>query len=300
MKRTLTILFGLLLGIFLILSFLDKSDYPLEKRLWRLKKQLTQVARDPKAVPDQKFEDLASRYKRLLKQYPDSKLLPGIYFEIGNIYALKKDYAKSRESLQEVLVRYAENKELCATTWLVIGSSYEAEENLTEALKTYQKIRSDYTLTEKGLNMPLYIANFYMRHERSKERDNTLREAVTFYKKTARENPKVSIGFNALRLLSTTYLIMKDAKSAVDTMEQILLDYADSDFLNVARVDIITKSINTISAVQLKSLDIPIGIYQKFIEHYPNHRMNPYFSQMIKALQALKEKNVSIKPQSQP
>lgn len=294
MKKVLLVLIGILAGVFLLLSFLDKSDYAIEKKLWRIQKQFDQIAQDPRVVPDQKFESVARSYLSVIKQHPRSPLVKKIYLQIGRVYGLKKDFAKARENFQAVFNKYADDKEVAAEALMNLGITYEGEMDEKQAIATYKKIIDSYPTTDIGLNMPLYIVNYYLRVSKVNESNVALREAVSFYKDICRDHPKSIIEFNALRLLVTAYFAQKDWSQGVNTLGEVLLKYPSGQYMNVDRANLIIKSINTVAVTQLKDYDVAINIYQKFMSQNPKHPLNKKLQDMINALQELKKQNVSI------
>ena len=63
MKRLLVILILILVGVFVILSFWDNSDYALEKSFWYLQKDFVKLAHDPKSFPEQEFASQLMQFK---------------------------------------------------------------------------------------------------------------------------------------------------------------------------------------------------------------------------------------------
>lgn len=290
MKKAL-IVFGLILGgIFVLLSVLDTSDYKLEKRLWQIRKQLDIIARDPAVVPEKKFEDVVRQYRRAIERFPDSKLVPGIYFQIGRIYGFKKDLAAARGTMEEILKRYADNPALSSEALFYMGKTYEIEKNEDQVIAAYQRLLKDYPLTRAGLNAPLYVVDYYLKINKEKEAAGALKKAVVFYQELSRKHPKSLVALEASRLLVTTYLAQKNWKEAVNTSEKILLGYLSEKQIDPRVARQIVQSINSISTMQLKDYDRPTEIYQRFIEQNPDHTLNKVLQEMITAFQKLKDK----------
>ena len=289
MKKTLTVFAAVLGGIFVLLSVLDTSDYALEKRIWRVQQQFDRMAKDPKVVPEKEFEDIVVMYRNIIRHYPDSELTPRVHLQIGRTYVLKEDYAKARQGFQEVIDQYPGDPFLGADALLSIGNTYEREGDHAKAVQTYQRVTDEYGKTELGLNMPLYIANYYLRLNQRTESATALQDAVNFYKRISRENPQSPLEFNALRLLVTTYFAQEHWKDGVNILSRLLLEYPSREYLTPERVNLIVKLLNTVSVTKLQDYDISINIYQTFIAHNPDHRLNSYLLEVIKSLQLLKD-----------
>lgn len=295
MKKTILILLAVWVGLYFVLSFLDSSDYAMEKKLWYAQKQFELLSRDPKAVPDQNFDDLIRQYEKIIKQYPTAPLTPNIYTKIGNIYILRKDYIKARANYQEVLKRYPKKDSLCAEALLQIGNSYAAEQKIETAVKTYQEVQARYPLTLIGLNMPLYISDFYTQRKDLTEAANVLKSAVLYYQSLAKDHPNSEIEFEARWLLGTTYFMQQRWEQGIQTLGELLDDFAKTQYLNPRNAENIVKTINTISVLNLKNYDFPVNLYKNFIKKNPKHPLNNYLENHIKGLQFINEKEAASK-----
>jgi len=295
MKKIITTFCLVLVGLFIFLSLLDSGEFAMEKKLWYAQKQYEALARDPKAVPDKSFQELADRYAAIIKRYPDASLTPKVYIKIGKIYLMKKDYGKARASYQEILKRYSKNDALCAEAILNVGDSYSIEGRNEQALREYQSVLERYPLTTIGINMPLYLADFHLRNKNAEESAAALRMAIGFYQKVAKENPNTPLEFEARWLLATTYLAQQKWETGVRSFGDILSDFSQSKALTPQVAMTIIKNINTISVSNLKNFDLPVEIYTNFIEKNPKHPLNGYLDYAVKVLTELKTKNLKAK-----
>ena len=60
------------------------------------------------------------------------------------------------------------------------------------------------------------------------------------------------------------------------------------------RAQNIISTINTLSIIQMKDYDLPIKIYQDFINVNPNHPFNGQIQKLIDDIKLLKEKNINV------
>ena len=149
MKKTILILLSVLAGLAILCSFWDKkSDYMLEQVVWHANKKLSKVARSPETVPDAAYEEIADQYRRIIKEFPESKITPAMSLYLANVYMAKKDYEKARKILAEVFVKYPKNQLLCAEAYSSIGRTYEIEGNWPLALQAYEKLKDEFPLTD--------------------------------------------------------------------------------------------------------------------------------------------------------
>jgi len=287
MKKSLVLLPALLLIIFAVFSAIDRSDYVVEKKMWKIQQQFDVLAQYPGTLSEEKSADLVVMYQGLIEQYPKSGLLGQIYMKIGQVYAEQKDFEKARTNYSEVLKRIPRQKEICSLALLSIGLTYEQEKKDGLALKTYRQIVHHYPLTDVGLNMPLYIAGYYHRLNKDVEAKNAFQDAEIFYRRTVQENPGSSVSFNSLRFLAVTYLAQKKWDNAVKTFEKTLLDYCLSPYLGWKTAGETIYSINVVSIKELKNPRQPVVFYQMFIAKHPQYPLNKFIKEVIVSLQEM-------------
>ena len=295
MKKTLWILAGILTGLFILFSILDnKSEYSAERSLWRINSHYTQIAKDPKVVPEGTFNGLVKQYEIFMKQYPHSRLVPIAKIFLGRVYVIKKDYPTALLKFEEIVNAYAKDPYIAVEALADMGQVYLSQEDGASVLKTYGRILKEYPRTELGLKVPLLIAKFHSDRQDREKAEKAFADAIHYYQNFIDQNPNSQGELDALRLLASCYLAQKKWEEGVETLGDILLKYSLPPYFNIERSDYLIKSINTISVVQLKNYDLPIGIYRKFIEQHPKHPMDKLLTQMIDSLQGLKERNIHV------
>ncbi|MFP4472692.1 MAG: tetratricopeptide repeat protein [Candidatus Omnitrophota bacterium] len=286
MKKTLIIGLTVLLGLFVVFTVMDKSDYALEKRLWRVQKDFTELSQDPQSAPAEQYASLARRYRRLIEKYPDSRLVPMIYLQISRLYFMQEAYDRARDILQELKDRYPDRNELQAEALLYIGNAYESEGDFSQAVKTYQKIQQRYPHTEWGIGMPLYLADVYLRAGKLDEHRQALENAAAYYRGiVADEGADLGHQLRAYRSLVAAYLAQEKWNDAVSVLKNALFRYAKSEYLTPRSAGVLIRSIAQISVTRLENPDRAIGIYQEFIREHPDHPLSPTLKKLIAAMQ---------------
>ena len=300
MKKTIIVLLIILIAVFAVLTLLDKGEYAMEKKLWWAQKQFEQIARDPKAVPDQNYEDLVTQYRKIIRKFPDSDLTRKIYIKIGKIYLLKKDYTKARAAFQEAVSLYPEDRVLNAEALMHIGNSLELEEKYDEAQKVYRQIIAQDAATDIGMSMPMYLITFNSKIGKRQEAEKASAEALVFYDAVAKKNPETKLGFAAQRMLAAVLFSRGETQKGLNVLGQMLSKYANSELMTPQQIVLIVKTINTMSVANMRDYDTPIAIYQDFLNQNPQHRFSTYLQKTINGLKELKEKNIGIRFQAVP
>lgn len=295
MRKTLISFAGVLVGLFVLLSLLDlKGDYVVEQMIWRANKKLADASQTPEAIPGKVYEQIADQYRKVIKNFPNSKLTPLSHILLGRVYLTKKDYDVARQKFQEAIKKYPKNLDVCAEGLAQIGSSYEQQGQWPKALESYERIKKQCPLTEIGLNVPIYIARYYELKKDSVDARKAYDDAVVYYTRLANEHPGTGIEFRCLGLLANCYMAQKRWSDVIAVMGESLSKYP-----NPATAVPLVKAMNTIAVVQLKNGDAVTEIYKNFIEKYPKHPLNKTLEGMIKAFAKLKDKRIEVIPKKE-
>ena len=102
MKKLILTLLSILLFIYIILSLLSlRGDYRAERELWKVNRTLFYVASHEESTPDYAINQLAHRYRSFAKKYNKSIYANRAQIMLGDLYALRKDYAQARLEYQK-------------------------------------------------------------------------------------------------------------------------------------------------------------------------------------------------------
>lgn len=296
MKKHVIILTFILVFIYFLLSFLDrKGEYAAEQLIWKANQKYFKLVKDPTAVPDKNFVDLDYAYEEIIRRFPNSPLSRKASLTIARIYLVKKDYKIAQEKAKKVLASYPQEQEISAEAMSIIGKSYELQSEWGNAVKIYGEISSKYPLTETGMTIPLYIALYYQTLNSSSNAQLYYQKAIHHYRELAQKYPHSEIGFKSLRLLSNCYFEEKMWLEGINTLGEILTDYSTKEYLPPQRADLIVKTINAVAITHLKNYQIPIKIYENFIEKHPKHGFNKILKAMIASLRTLESRNIEIR-----
>ena len=297
MKKTLIILTVILAGLYVVLTVLDTSEYRLEKQIYRVQKEYNRIMADPKVVPEAEFDNLTARYQKLIAAYPESEVTPNMFLFIGALYNARGNPAKAIENFGEILKRYPDKGMLCATALLNIANTHANNKDEAKTMAAFDAIEESYADTEIGFNLPLLRANYYLNTGHKARHQEAVAKAIDYYKKKSRENPDSQVQFNALRLLVTVYYGQENWAAAVDTLEEILLTFANSQLMTQQRAALFIRSINMVCLTKLNDYRRAEKVYTRFMAEYPEHPLNKVMEQLLGAIKTLKDKNVKVTTQ---
>lgn len=297
MIRLVSFLLAILIGIYLTLSIVNsKDEYSAERLIWKANQNFNKIAQDPEAVPSKTYQEVEGAYQKIIQHFPDAIVTKEAYLNLSRLHLVKKNSQKAREVVKSALTKYPKAEGFLAEALSLVGKSYESSYDWPNALKTYNDIINRYPLTETGLKLPLYIANFYLIDKKSADANNAFEMANDHYKKLITEHRGRPHEISLLATLANSYLFQKSWKNAVDTLGALLSQSATQKVLTPQRATMIAQIINNISITKLNNnYDLPTTIYSNFIQQHPRHQLNPILQKMIAAFETLKSKNVEIK-----
>ena len=214
MKRSLFAMAAVLSGIFFLLSWVDRNGlYVAEQHFWSVNKKLTQLARDPKAAPDQVYDLLEKDYEKIIKRFPQSILTDRARLMIGQIYWIKNDWGTARNKWLAIVQNHPAEKSLCAQALEGVAKTYEAEGKWELSEGVYRQIIKDYGTTEVGWKAPLQLVAQYQQRGQTSEAQTALQEAMAHYRQQARTHMGTEEELSALRMLANAYLLKEDWQS---------------------------------------------------------------------------------------
>lgn len=264
MKKTV------ILVLVCILFFLSGcgGEYPAEKLYWKAGKFSEQIFRNPKGTPSSQYDRAISAFRKVVRKYPDSEKAKEAQLKIGDLYAAWENFPQAIKEFEKAIQKYPGNTILCSTAQFAIGTCYEKQENWKEALVAYRKLFTDYQNTSLGLQVPLYIAQYYQRNEETKETNEAFRQAIKDYKKIVSEHPKSKIAYIAQDYIAICYFNLKQWHEAINTLEKLIKDYPESPKA--------AQSLLTMAGIyrnQLKQPQKAIAIYRQFLKEYPDSKL---------------------------
>ncbi len=286
MRKTLIITIIFLMLTFGVLSVLDlKSNYSAEKELWKINQHFTQVTKDPKTTPDTTFKKIYQDYVAFTQKYPDSRLTPMARIFSGRAQIFLENYEKAREIFENIIKAYPDNKVLGAQVVAEIGRTYALEKDPENIVQTYHRILDEYPLTEIGLKTPLYIAKYYGDKKEFAKAKQAFERGIIHYKRLITQHPDTAVEYKALHFIAACHLAQQRWQESINVFEEILLKFGDKKFFTPQEAISLVKSINTIAVAKLNNKEIPVEIYNKFMEKYPEHPFNRTLKQIITNLE---------------
>jgi TolA-binding protein len=162
---------------------------------------------------------------------------------------------------------YSNSAMLCSEAMFLIGNSYEIEGKWDPALAEYQKVIQEYPLTNRGMDMPMYIAGYYKMKNQPLLMEDAYKKAAEHYTQLSRQYPDSTAGFNARRLAGRSYMEIKEWQKALDVFNEILQTYKGK-----LDLDGILMNISIIYAHELKDKEKASRALEELVKDYPNSK----------------------------
>lgn len=288
MKQALAVFTAILIAVYALLSFLDREgEYTAEKVLWHINQRLEKVSQDPSVVPQATFEGLVKDYESFIQRFPKPRLVRIAFLLSGRAFVLKKDYAKARERYEEIVSKFSAEPEVAVEAVMEIAQSYYLQKDEENLINTYERITQQYPLTARGLRVPLMEAQYYAQTNQGEKAQGAFDKAISYYKKMTLDNKGLPVEFDIFKILANCYLAQNKAEEAIKIYGDLLLRFAPTKEFSAQKAEFLVKSINTISVAKLKKFDLPVSIYQGFLEEYPSHPLTPILKKMVDGLRQL-------------
>ncbi len=191
---------------------------------------------------------------------------------MAEFYISNKKYDKGLAVLNNIISAKDADKPTLVRAYFLKGNAYERQNQWDKALVEYAILRDKYTDTPVGLQIPVYIGNYYTGKGQEDRADKAFREAAAFYEKIRNEHKGKVMGYTASSLLRDVYIRLKEYERAGGVIDDILRDYK-------AEVAII-QQLPYVELVFEKSLKRP----EKALEIYKFARDNTKNDQLKKLL----------------
>lgn len=180
---------GMLLCLSLVFVIGCGGSYNAEKMHWHVNKTHGKIIKNPAEANEQEFNDTVKSLREIVKKYPAWNYSAEIQFHIGRLYASRKKFDNARKELMKVIMNFPEKSELCARSRFFIGGLYERQGDWEKALSDYEQVTERYPNTYVGIQCPLYIADYYRKHNMKEESEKAYTMAIRRYNSIIEINP---------------------------------------------------------------------------------------------------------------
>ncbi len=208
-----------------LLAGCGNDQYTVEKQYWHLKQQAKRVLKKGVASTPNELEKVVRLFDVFSGKYRGNSLSIEASFSIARFYIVNREYEKARAQLKKILIANSSSEPVCSEAVFLTGNAYELQGRWSEALGQYKKIMRDYPTTLKGLDVPVYIAQYYKVTGQPDKMAAAFKEAVLHYNSISQQYPGSPMAFITQKLAAQCYIAMKDWQAAVNTYQSIAQQY---------------------------------------------------------------------------
>ena len=259
----MAIVFGLLVA----LCGCTNDQYSIEKEYWQVKKQAESIFRNPAATPPNELERVVKQLENFIAKNPKNILAIESEFAVARLYAAKDEFEASRKQLKNIMNKYSKSAVVCSEALFLIGNSYQAQDKWESALEQYKKVIADYPLTTRGLETPVYIAQYYKVKFQPDRMLSAFGEAIEHYRALAAKYPDSPLAYKAYTLIASCYSATKDWQNALATLNTIT-----DKFKVKVRLDTILFDMVLIYKKELKDDLKAKETLERLIKEYPDSK----------------------------
>lgn len=255
------------LGVLLILSGCAQDQYSIEKEYWRIKKQAENIFRNPKAAPTNELDRAISSLQNFSQKNARNILAVEADFTIAKLYLAKEEFSKSRKQFNAILAKYKESEVICSEAVFLRGNSYQLEDKWNSALEQYKKVIANYPLTTRGLETPIYVAQYYKVSHQPDKMLAAFGEAIEHYRGLAAKYPDSPLAFKVYTLIFSCYNAAQDWQNSVNTLNVIL-----EKFKGKVKMDSLLLDMALIYKKELKDEVKAKEAVERLIKEYPDSK----------------------------
>jgi len=245
-----------------------QDQYTVERDYWKVKKQAEGIFRNPAATPPNELDRAVAGLNAFIRKYPKNLLALEADFMIARLYLAKQEYEKSRQQLKGLMEKYGKAPAIATEIMFLSGESYQLQDRWEAALIQYKKVIEDYPLTPKGLELPIYIAQYYKVKFEPEKMRQAYQNAIAHYKGLIEKYPDSPLAFRCYTLVSSCYSALKDWPSTMQTLQTIA-----AKFKGKAPLDGVLMDMALIYKKEFKDAAKSKELLEQLIKEYPNSRL---------------------------
>lgn len=251
----------------LIINGCGKDQYSIEREYWYLQKRAKKILLNPDASPPRQLNKVVNALNNFIIKYPKSPLEVSAEFSIAGLYIVKKEFLLARGQLQRILVKHKNSDNICSEALFLIGNTYQSDDKWGQALLKYKEVITRYPLTLRGLDLPLYIGQYYKLKYQPDKMMEAYREATVHYDGISQSNQDTALGYRIVLLTVEAKLAAKDTQGAINTFNYVISNYKDAETRASALMNIALLYAKTKDNSKAKET------LQRLINNYPKSRL---------------------------
>ncbi len=289
MKKTIWVMIIVLVIVYAVLAVLGAGGEPAaEKLFYKASKMSAKIAVNPDVVPPKLLNDIEKKMNELLKKYPDTEVAKTANIKLVEFYIAHDKYDQALAQADKIIKKYEKNPAILSMACFLKGVAYEKQDKWPSALKEYRTVRDKYADTQLGMQMPIYIGNYYSQKGKEAQAQEAYGEAVRFYENIEKKNSLKPMGYMASLFLIQTYMRAGNFESAGSMVDKTLSKY----FSQMAVMQLLPL-VEQIIVTKLNNPDKAVEIYKTILAKSKDEKFNKVLQKRIDELTGKAQVSVS-------
>lgn len=289
MKKTIFILISILAAVFIVLSIFGiGGEYGSEKLFYRAMKTNSKIVMNPDVAPPALLAEVENNLKLLVSKYPNADITKTGYIALAEFYVAHKEYDKAIALTDTIMSTYKDHPVIMSTAQFMKGVIYEKQNNWPGALAEFIKLRNEYSHTQLGMQIPIYIAKYYDMKGNESEARKAYEDAQSFYGNMAKEYSGKNLGYIASTMLAQVFLSSREYEKAGEELESIFNEYSSD--MSFAQLIPLAEIVFTEKLKEPKRLAV---IYKNIKEKSHDKKLKQFLQKRIDSIES-KSSNVNI------
>jgi len=225
-KKTIIVLVSILVAVFIALSILGAGgEYAAERLFYRAMKGSGKITVNPDVAPPAMIASVEKTFLKIIKKYPRTNTAKAAHISLAEFYIFNKDYDKAFKLIGSILATKSFGNGVLSSAQFLKGFAYERQGKWDAALREYMALRDNFTDTQFGIQIPMYIGKHYEDEGKTAEANAAYADAAQFYANLAAREKGKAMGYAALNFLMHSYMSVKNYEQAGRTLEEMIDTY---------------------------------------------------------------------------
>ncbi|RKY35684.1 MAG: hypothetical protein DRP78_05265 [Candidatus Omnitrophota bacterium] len=267
----------LIISISLIFACGCSQQYKLERLVYQADRYSETIFINQGSASSYEFEHARQLYEHIVQKVPQTKYAINAQFKIAQLYLFEKLFSEACDMYEEIAANAEYDNDQKAAALFLQAKAYEKSGDWHKALEIFEKVRITYPKTLQSLNIPLYIARYYIKESKNESAAKAYAEAITYYQNIADQYKGTKICAMCEHLIVEAYLEQKDWQGVIAYVNQLDLKYglAPDSLLLLAAVYV----------EELHNKEKGLEIYKRILEDFPEHKLIEIVKQKIQEIE---------------
>jgi len=283
-RDTVLILIAVLIAVAGALIMISSGDeYGAERLIYRAIVANQEIAANPEVAPPGLLARVEDNLKKIVKKYPKTRTARAAYLSLIGFYWEQKKYENVKSTADAIIARYPKDRGILSSAYFLKGAVFQEQGEWNKALKEFHTLRDEYTDSVLGLEVPIYIADYYKEERKLGQAKQAYIEAVQFYAKTEKKFRKKALGYAAANLLMRAHTELEQYEQAGQVLESV--------FKNYAKMQVFIQQLPNIEGIFIKKLNNPdkaLQLYAIIRDRTEDERILEFLDGRIKAINVQK------------